>query len=101
MLLSSVASDAGAGKALGVMNNISILVLKTWESNPRPQEMPCVDQDGQEPSRLPVGPNPGLPEMPCPNQEGQKPASLPSVKTGSSISTLETPESNPDPPKAN
>ncbi|KAJ9060420.1 hypothetical protein DSO57_1031131 [Entomophthora muscae] len=67
------------------------------ESNPGPQEKPCADQGRQEPTRMPIGPNPGLPEMPCPKQEEQEPASLPSVKTGSSISRLETPELNPDP----
>ncbi|KAJ9074755.1 hypothetical protein DSO57_1003410 [Entomophthora muscae] len=84
-----------------VMNGISLLVLKTWESNPRPQKKPCDDQGRQEPARLPVGPNPGPPEMPCPNQEEQEPTSLPSVETGSLKSILETPELNPDPPKAN
>ncbi|KAJ9087406.1 hypothetical protein DSO57_1033640 [Entomophthora muscae] len=72
------------------MNDISILALKIWESNPSPQEMPCIDQGRQEPARLPVGPNPEPLEMPFPNQEEQEPAILSSIKTKSSISTLET-----------
>ncbi|KAJ9088452.1 hypothetical protein DSO57_1022933 [Entomophthora muscae] len=78
------------------MNDISILEL-----NPSPQELPCVNQGRQEPARPTVGPNPRLPEMLCPDHERQEPVSLLSIETESSISTLETPESNPDPPKAN
>ncbi|KAJ9067347.1 hypothetical protein DSO57_1000259 [Entomophthora muscae] len=85
---------------INVKNDISILVLKTWESNLGSQKKHCYDQGRQEPARLPVGPNPGPPEISCPNQEEQKTANLPSVNTGGSKSTLETLESNPDPPKA-
>ncbi|KAJ9064508.1 hypothetical protein DSO57_1029881 [Entomophthora muscae] len=88
------------GFSQSVMNDISILVLKTWESNPGSKKKPCYDQDRQEPARLPVGPNPGLPEISCPNQKEQKPANLPSVKTEGLKSALETPELNPDSPKA-
>ncbi|KAJ9066976.1 hypothetical protein DSO57_1004406 [Entomophthora muscae] len=84
-----------------VANDISILVSKTQELKPSLQEMPCVNQGRQEPARLPVGTNPGPLEMPCPNQEGQEPVSLLSIENESSISTLETPESNPDPSNEN
>ncbi|KAJ9072910.1 hypothetical protein DSO57_1022239 [Entomophthora muscae] len=57
-----------------VMNDFSILVLKTWESNPGSQKKPCYGQDRQEPAQLPFGPNPGLSEISCPNQEERKPA---------------------------
>ncbi|KAJ9054477.1 hypothetical protein DSO57_1014157 [Entomophthora muscae] len=73
---------------------------KATTKDVEPQKKPYVDQGRQEPAQLPVGLTPGPPEMPCPNQEEQESASLPSVKTGSSISTLETPELNPNPPKA-
>ncbi|KAJ9063530.1 hypothetical protein DSO57_1000108, partial [Entomophthora muscae] len=72
-----------SSSAPSVMNDISILVLKTWASNPGSHKKPCYDQGRQEPARLPVEPNPGPPEMPCPNQEEQEPVSLPSVETGS------------------
>ncbi|KAJ9071401.1 hypothetical protein DSO57_1037322 [Entomophthora muscae] len=89
------------GHCHGKIHNAKLSLHIYRELNPIPQEKPCAAQGRQEPTRLPVGPNPGLPEMPCPNQEEQESASLPSVKTGSSISTLETLESNPDSPKAN
>ncbi|KAJ9057119.1 hypothetical protein DSO57_1025645 [Entomophthora muscae] len=37
-----------------VMNDILILVLKTQESNPNPQETPYTNQDREEPARLPA-----------------------------------------------
>ncbi|KAJ9084676.1 hypothetical protein DSO57_1021825 [Entomophthora muscae] len=73
-----------------VMNDISILVLKTWELKPRSQRKPYVDQSGQETNQLPVGSNPGPPEIDDPKQGEQKPANLPSVNTGGLKSTLET-----------
>ncbi|KAJ9063058.1 hypothetical protein DSO57_1003989 [Entomophthora muscae] len=83
-----------------VMNDISILVLKTWGLNPGSQKEPCYNQDRQEPARLPVGLNPRPPEISCPNQEELKSANLTSVKTVGLKSTLGTPELKPDPPKA-
>ncbi|KAJ9089337.1 hypothetical protein DSO57_1013919 [Entomophthora muscae] len=82
-----------------VMNDISILVLKTWELKPGSQGKPYVDQSGQETAQLLAGSSPGPPEIDDPKQGEQKPANLPSVNTGGSKSTLETLESNPDPPK--
>ncbi|KAJ9088726.1 hypothetical protein DSO57_1020259 [Entomophthora muscae] len=37
-----------------VMNAISILVLKPQESIPKPQETPCINQDGEELTGLPA-----------------------------------------------
>ncbi|KAJ9077988.1 hypothetical protein DSO57_1011277 [Entomophthora muscae] len=84
---------------LVVMNEISILVLKTWNLKPGYQGKPYVDQSGKGIAQLPVGSSPGPPEIDDPKQGGQKPANLPSVNTGGLKSTLETLESNPDPPK--
>ncbi|KAJ9060060.1 hypothetical protein DSO57_1034924 [Entomophthora muscae] len=84
-----------------VMNDISILVLKTKESNPDPQKIPCTNQDRQGPTSLPFEPNPGPQEIPCPNQKGWEPTGLPEAKNESSIPALKTLESNPDPLKTN
>ncbi|KAJ9051489.1 hypothetical protein DSO57_1004226 [Entomophthora muscae] len=60
---------------------------------------PYVDQSGQGTAQLLVGSSSGPPEIDDPKQGEQKPANLPSVNTGGLKSTLETLESNPDPPK--
>ncbi|KAJ9085881.1 hypothetical protein DSO57_1009721 [Entomophthora muscae] len=73
-----------------VMNDILILVLKTWELKPRSQGKPYVDQSRQETAQLPVGSNPGAPEIDDPKQGEQKPSNLSSVNTGGLKSTLET-----------
>ncbi|KAJ9066738.1 hypothetical protein DSO57_1006665 [Entomophthora muscae] len=82
-----------------VMNDISILVLKTWELKPGSQGKPYIDQSGQETAQLLVGSSPGPPEIDDLTQGEQKPANLPSINTGGLKSTFETLESNPDPPK--
>ncbi|KAJ9062379.1 hypothetical protein DSO57_1011516 [Entomophthora muscae] len=82
-----------------VINDISILVLKTWKLKPGSQGKPYVDQSGQGTAQMLVGSSPGPPEIGDPRQGEQKPANLPSVNTGGLKSTLETLELNPDPPK--
>ncbi|KAJ9076657.1 hypothetical protein DSO57_1023985 [Entomophthora muscae] len=57
-----------------VINEISILVLKTWKLKPGSQGKPYVEQSRQETAQLPVGSNPGPPEIDDPKQEEQKPA---------------------------
>ncbi|KAJ9062259.1 hypothetical protein DSO57_1012705 [Entomophthora muscae] len=92
-------SPEAAEEDATVMNDISILVLKTWKLKPGSQGKPYVDQSGQGTAQLLVGSSPGPPEIDDPKQGERKPANLPSVNTGDSKSTLETLESNPNPPK--
>ncbi|KAJ9083598.1 hypothetical protein DSO57_1033073 [Entomophthora muscae] len=56
------------------MNDISILVLKTWELKPGSHGKPYVDQSRQEIAQLLAGSSPGPPEIDDPKQGEQKPA---------------------------
>ncbi|KAJ9074469.1 hypothetical protein DSO57_1006119, partial [Entomophthora muscae] len=67
-------------KEVYVINEISILVLKTWKLKSGSQGKPYVDQSRQKTAQLPVGSNPGLPEIVDPNQEEWKPANLPTCQ---------------------